>query len=202
MARRLLCYALGGGLGHVTRTRAVLEATGWDGDAVLLAAPDALPAAGGLELLAPDYDDAADPAALGRWVARAIAEQAPDALLVDAFPGGVLGELCGLRALAGLELHHTARLLRWGVYARRCELPLPHYDAIAVVEPLHPGHARALAAGSGAVAPLELPAPAPAPPGRRRPARRGSSCTRARRARCGRWPAWPRSGAAMRRCTS
>ena len=65
MARRVLCYALGGGLGHVTRTRAVLEAAGWDGEAVLLAAPDAAAAAGGLELLSPGYDDAADPAALG-----------------------------------------------------------------------------------------------------------------------------------------
>ena len=121
----------------------MLEAVGWDGEAVLLAAPDAAPAAGGLELLSPDYDDAADPAALGRWVARAIAGRAPDVLLVDAFPGGVLGELCGLAALDGLERHHTARLLRWGVYARRCERPLPRYDAVAVVEPLHPGHARA-----------------------------------------------------------
>ena len=163
MARRALCYALGGGLGHVTRTRAVLEATGWDGEAVLLAAPDAAPAAGGLELLSPAYDDAADPAALGRWVARTIAERAPDVLLVDAFPGGVLGELCGLAALDGVECHHTARLLRWGVYARRCERPLPRYAAVAVVEPLHPGHARALAGLSGNVAPLALPPPPPAP---------------------------------------
>jgi hypothetical protein len=153
----------------VTRTRAVLATTGWDGEAVLLAAPDAAPAAGGLELLSPAYDDAADPVALGRWVARAIAERAPDVLLVDAFPGGVLGELCGLAALDGLERRHTARLLRWGVYARRCERPLPRYDAVAVVEPLHPGHARALAGLSGNVAPLALPAPAaagpPPPPG-------------------------------------
>ena len=118
-------------------------------------------------------------------MARAIAERAPDALLVDAFPGGVLGELCGLGALAGLELHHTARLLRWGVYARRCEGPLPRYDAAAVVEPLHPGHARALGAICGNVAPLALPAPA-ASPGRPRRAPRGSSCTRGPRARCGR----------------
>ena len=97
--------------------------------------PTRPPPAGGLELLSPAYDDAADPAALGRWVARAIAEREPDALLVDAFPGGVLGEPRGLGALAGLELHHTARLLRWGVYARRCEGPLPPYDAAAVVEP-------------------------------------------------------------------
>src|SRR5918999_1811544 len=133
MARRLLAYALGGGLGPVTRTRAGLAATGWDGEVTLLAAPEAARVAGGLELLSPGYDDAADPAALGRWVARAIAERTPDVVLVDALPGGVLGELCGLAALRGVALRHTARLLRWGVYARRCERQLPRYEAVHVV---------------------------------------------------------------------
>ena len=168
MATRLLCHALGGGLGPVTRTRAVLDATAFDGAVALLAAPDAAPAAGGLELRSPGPDDAADPPALARWIARAIADWEPDALLVDALPGGVMGELCGLAALDGLELRHTARLLRWGVYARRLAGPLPRYDAVGVVEPLHPGHARALAACAGSVAPLALPDPPPAaapPPG-------------------------------------
>jgi hypothetical protein len=141
----------------------VLAATGWDGEIAVLAAPGAERAAGGLELLVPGFDDAADPAALGAWVARKAAEWEADALLVDAFPGGVLGELCGLRALDGLELLHTARLLRWGVYARRCEGPLPRYAAVHVVEPLHPGHERVLAGLTDALAPLTLPAP-PAPP--------------------------------------
>ena len=44
----------------------MLAALGWDGDAVaVLAAPGAERAAGGLELLVPGFDDAADPAALG-----------------------------------------------------------------------------------------------------------------------------------------
>ena len=161
MARRLLGYALGGGLGPLTRTRAVLAALGWDGEVAVLAAPGSEPAGNGLELLVPGFDDAADPAALGAWVARAIAEREPDALLVDAFPGGVLGELCGLAALDGLERIHVARLLRWGVYARRCDGgPLPRYDAIHAVEPLHPGHERVLAGLADAVAPLALPVPA------------------------------------------
>ncbi len=78
-----------------------------------------------------------------------------------------MGELCGLAALDGLELRHTARLLRWASYARRIEGTLPHFDAVHVVEPLHRGHERALAALGDEVAPLALPDPAPAgpPPG-------------------------------------
>ena len=94
---------MGGGFGPVLRTRAVLAAMGWDRDAVaVLAAPGAERVAGDLELIAPSWDDAADPAALGRWVARVVAEREADALLVDALPGGVMGELCGLGALDGL----------------------------------------------------------------------------------------------------
>jgi hypothetical protein len=137
----------------------VLAALGWERDVAVLAAPGAEAAAGGLELLVPGFDDAADPVALGAWVGRAIAEREPDVLLVDAFPGGVLGELCGLAALDGLELRHTARLLRWGAYARRCAARLPRYAAVDVVEPLHPGHARVLAGLADAVAPLALPEP-------------------------------------------
>ena len=124
-----------------------------------LVAPGGERAGEGLELFSPGFDDAADPAALGAWVARRIAEWEPDALLVDAFPGGVLGELCGLEALEAVELRHVARLLRWGVYARRCGGPLPRYEAVHVVEPLHPAHERALAQLSAAVAPLALPLP-------------------------------------------
>jgi hypothetical protein len=137
----------------------VLAALGWEGEVAVLAAPGAEPAGGGLELLVPGFDDAADPVALGAWVARAIAEWEPDALLVDAFPGGVVGELCGMPALDGLELWHVARLLRWGVYARRCEAPLPRYHAVHMVEPLHPAHERVLAGLTDALAPLALPAP-------------------------------------------
>ena len=192
----------GAASGRVTRTRAVLEATGFDGAVALLAAPAAAPLgrrAGAA--LTPAYDDAADPPALARWIARQIADCEADALLVDALPGGVMGELCGLAALDGLELRHTARLLRWAAYARRLEGPLPRYDAAHVVEPLHPGHERALAGLAGAVS-RRSSCPRRRPPARR-PGRapRGSSSTPARRARCARSPGSPTSAAAGRRCT-
>lgn len=156
---RTLCYALGGGLGPITRTRAVLAATGTADGAVLLAAPP--PGAGppGADVRTPSAEAASDAAALGRWVAAQIADVRPDALLVDALPGGILGELCGLPALRGLVLRHTARLLRWPVYARRLAGPLPRFDAVAVVERLHRGHERALRPHAGALEPLALPVP-------------------------------------------
>jgi hypothetical protein len=137
----------------------VLAATGAAAGAVLLAAP---PPDGGPppdDIRTPPAEAASDRAALGRWVAAQIADVRPDALLVDALPGGILGELCGLPALRGLVLRHTARLLRWPAYARRLDGPLPRFDAVAVVERLHPGHERALRTHAGAVEPLALPVP-------------------------------------------
>jgi hypothetical protein len=152
----------------VTRTRAVLAATGLAGDAVLLAAPlPGGPAA--VDVRTPPAEAAGDRVALGRWVAAQIADVRPDVVLVDAFPGGILGELCGLAALRGPVLRHTARLLRWPAYARRLEGGLPRFDDVATVEPLHPGHERALRPHAGALEPLALPvpdyAPEPPPPG-------------------------------------
>ena len=187
MATRLLCHALGGGLGPVTRTRAVLEASGFDGAVALLAAPGAAAVAGGLELRSPGYDDAADPPALARWMRapdrrlggrRAARRRAPRRR-----DGRVVRARRARRARAAP--HRAAAAL--GRYARRLEGPLPRYDAAHVVEPLHPGHERALAGLAGAVAPLDLPAPPPRRPaaraGRsvaRRPHRPGARGARAR----------------------
>ena len=107
----------------------------------------------------------------------------PDELLVDAFPGGILGELCGIE-LPPARL--IARALRWDAYARRLDGPLPEYDVVHALEPL--GYDP-----PGPVESLSLPHAAP---GRaaarraahaRRPRRPGgtssSSCSRTRAGR-------------------
>jgi hypothetical protein len=63
-------------------------------------------------------------------------------ILVDTFPGGILGELCGLTLPRATLI---ARRLRWDVYEQRLDGPLPHYDVTYEVEPLGVGE------------PLELP---------------------------------------------
>jgi hypothetical protein len=82
-------------------------------------------------------------------------------IYVDAFPAGVLGELCGLTG--HLRAHHVARRLRWGVYARRLRGALPRFERTYVLEPLEPAHSAALTATSVEVETLELASPA-APP--------------------------------------
>lgn len=73
---------------------------------------------------------------------------------MDAFPGGILGELCGIE-LPPARL--VARGLRWDNYASRLDGPLPRYAAVHVLEPLPYDP-------PGPVEPLTLPHAAPGAP--------------------------------------
>jgi predicted glycosyltransferase len=131
----ILYYALGGGLGHLTRARKVLEAL--RRDAVILTAS---PFGGDRRVTGP-HRALKVPRRLGhdreafrRWLAPLLREA--DELIVDTFPGGILGELCGLE-LPPATL--VARRLRWDVYEQRLDGPLPRYDVTYEVEPLGVG---------------------------------------------------------------
>ena len=113
-----------------------------------------------LDVRTPPAEAASDTRALARrWVAAQLADVRPDVVLVDAFPGGILGGVCELAALRGPVLRHTARLLalaRLRAAARR---------RAAAVRRRHGGGAaprrpRARAAPArGVLEPLALPVP-------------------------------------------
>jgi hypothetical protein len=159
----ILYYAIGGGLGHLVRARAVLQTLGIAARAALLtASPFAADprVVGDLPVVrVPDALDG-DRAALRRWIADLVAGVRPERLVVDAVPAGVLGELEGD---LGVPVDHVARLLRWPRYARRLDRPLPRIETTFVVEPLHDDHLAAVRAASAQVVALSLVDP-PAPP--------------------------------------
>jgi hypothetical protein len=155
----VLYYALGGGLGHLTRARQVLEALGWvPGATVLTASPYALDArvTGGLPVIhVPDR--------LGRsraefrfWLEGLLEAARPSRLIVDSFPGGILGELCGMALPPAI---HVGRRLRWRAYAQRLHAPLPPFEVGYLLEPLGEAHEHALVGASRSVEPIELPVP-------------------------------------------
>jgi hypothetical protein len=115
-----LYYALGGGLGHLTRARQY--------DATILAASQ--------------FAD--DPrVTAGRRVVRvakpeevrpAIDALAPDRLIVDTFPAGLFGELGSLR------IDYVARYLRWQKYLDSVPAIEVQIDDAYVLEDLDPEH--------------------------------------------------------------
>jgi hypothetical protein len=151
----IVCYAAGGGLGHLTRVRAFLHTMRPGREAVILTASP----------------HAADPRVIGphRTVCvppdgflAAIAGLAPDELIVDAFPGGRYGELTASSVPASVgTVTHLARLLQWTRYRAVATGPLPRYDHTWLLEPLAAEHHADLVAVSATMAPIDLVDPDP-----------------------------------------
>lgn len=157
----IVCYANGGGLGHLTRIRAYLHTMARDEPVTILTgspfAADPRVTGGHPVRSAPG---GLDRDGLSRWIAAALAELAPAELVVDAFPAGLSGELTELPA--GTRVVHLARLLRWDVYAELLPPDPPRFAQTYLVEPVSAEHEAYLHSVSGAVTPLELVEP-PAP---------------------------------------
>lgn len=164
----LLYYAMGGGLGHLTRARAFLHTTGLGSEAVLFTSSgfaDDPRVTGGLRVVRVPAELDGDRAGLRALLERTIADLDASLFVVDAFPAGLLGELAEWKPPAGVALWHVARLLRWERYTADASPLLPRYATTWVVEELHDEHRRALEAASGEVRPLDLVDPPSPPPG-------------------------------------
>ena len=153
----VVLYALGAGLGHLTRARRVVTALGLDEGAVLLTASRFARdprVTGATPVIEVPWQLGRDRAGFQRWLAATLADLDPAELIVDSFPGGILGELCGLE-LPPARL--VARHLRWPAYRRRLPGPLPRYETAYVIEPLAAPHWDALGSIAQRLQPLMLP---------------------------------------------
>lgn len=148
----ILYYAVGGGLGHLTRARRVLEQLGLAHDAAIVTAtPDARVTGGIPAIEVPAHLDRS-PEACRRWMDDLVRDARPERLIVDVFPGGIQGELCGL----DVPMDYVARLLRWDEYRRAVPAELPRFRTTYVVEELTPAHAAFVREHSAEVVTLEF----------------------------------------------
>ena len=155
----IVCYAQGGGLGHLTRIRAYLHTVHADEPATVLTSS---PFAADPRVLGPHrlLSPPAGAAPVG-WLAATLRDLAPRTFVVDAFPAGIDGELTAELVPPGTRTVHLARLLRWDAYRRVLPTVPVRYDRTWTVEELTTDHAAHLAAVSGTVAPLRLTEPQP-----------------------------------------
>ncbi|MBT2226630.1 hypothetical protein [Nonomuraea sp. NEAU-A123] len=144
----IVCYARGGGLGHLTRVGAYLHTVHPGAAATVLT------------------EWPGDPAALSR----------ADEIVVDAFPAGLDGELDAAGVPPGARVVHLARLLRWDAYRPLIpDRPL-RFAHTWLAEPVSGPHLAYLRSvsdridplslrdppGPSATAPEDLPGPLPA----------------------------------------
>jgi hypothetical protein len=163
----VLYYAMGGGLGHLVRARAVLHSLGLEEHAAILTAS---PYARDRRVVGhiPTHIAPFGPHDLGSfkpWLARTLRQLAPDEMFIDTFPGGLVGELAGLAEIAHSRLTYVGRLLKSTAYfelypnARAMRFAQAH-----LVEPLNAVHeADVRRMVEGELASLELRDPEPTP---------------------------------------
>ena len=159
----ILCYALGGGLGHLTRTRAALYTLGIDERTALVMSPMAMArdrrvVGDACPIIAP-LEQERYRNGLGAWVEKMVKEIGPTRLLLDAFPSGILGELHDTSLLHDLSIIHLARRLRWSVYAPMLKGKGLRFDQVYRLEELEPEHERYLRDHAGTIDDLALADP-------------------------------------------
>lgn len=163
----ILYYAVGGGFGHLTRGRRVLELLGFDKrSALVTASPYArdVRVTGGIPVIeVPQHLERA-PSQHRAWLRELIRERQPERLIADAFPAGIQGELSGLP----IAMDHVARILRLDEYRRAVPEEMPRFETTWIVEELEPDHEAFVRAQSQQVTALDL-TPAPSAPVAREP---------------------------------
>lgn len=130
-------YAIGGGLGHLTRGRRVLDALGIDAVFVTSSpyADDARVTGGRVVVRVPAHLER-DVDAHREW----LREQRFERLIVDTFPCGIQGELSGL----DVPMDLVARRVRWEAYRKAVPFALPEFGWVVWVEELEDGEVAAL----------------------------------------------------------
>ncbi len=135
---KILYYCMGGGLGHITRFLAFCHTRNIR--PVLLTAVDIeklcqieIPAE---KIIVMPWELAENRLAFTDWVHQQITNEKPDKLIVDSFPGGIMGELCGFDYLKGVACEYIVRILKLDVYCRRLRSELPVFSRFWQVEKL------------------------------------------------------------------
>jgi hypothetical protein len=141
----ILYYAIGGGLGHLTRARAVVHTLGIKERVVLVtASPFALDSrvASDFDVVSVPNVFATDLASYKSWLGDLVERLSPSEIYLDTFPAGIVGEFCDFSFPRNLAVHYVGRLLRWTQYAKViCGVP-PEFEISYVAEELCEEHTR------------------------------------------------------------
>lgn len=138
----MLYYCLGGGYGHLTRFLAFCHTFSLNPELITASADliEKFPLPTEVKVHVPDEQAIADQESFSIWLEKLIVDRKPPLFFIDAFPGGILGELCNIKILEQVECVYLARLLKWQEYLRRISGTFPKFSKILRLEELSPEH--------------------------------------------------------------
>ncbi len=156
----ILYYAMGGGLGHLTRFRAVCKTLGFDEKICLVTSSpncknnDIIPSE--VQTIIPPFYAANSREDMGGWLSEVIAQIKPSKIFLDAFPAGILGEFCHTQIADDIEFFNLARILKWDVYKSRLGKIDYRFKKVFVLEELSEDHRLFLSQNSDEVEEIKL----------------------------------------------
>jgi hypothetical protein len=156
----ILYYALGGGLGHITRALAVSHTLRVREKVVIISSmnPSALEfIPDKIQLVQPPAYTHQDSNKLIAYIQHLIEEYRPSEFIIDSFPLGVYGELKNI-VYTGIRTY-LARLLKWDRYTKVSGNQFFIFNQTFILEPLHDDHRFIIDRISETLSPLELSDP-------------------------------------------
>jgi hypothetical protein len=137
----ILYYALGGGLGHVTRALAALHTLEIREKAVVLCSagiPGLELADNNIHFVIPPNFSFREKDKLHAFIQQLIDETRPREFIVDSFPLGIYGELSNI--VFKNSRSYVARILRWDRYTKLVGENFYAFDQTFLLENLHENH--------------------------------------------------------------
>lgn len=164
----ILYYALGGGVGQVTRALAVLHTLNIRDNVLIVTAVDSTfvkTVPDTVQFDNPPATVCGDARKLSAYLQHLINKLQPFEIIVDSYPLGAWGELKNITYCGPIT--YLARLVKWSCYTRKAGNQFFIYTRTFVLEPLHEEHQFIVDRISETVLPLELndpPLRKPLPP--------------------------------------
>lgn len=150
----IIYYAMGAGLGHISRALTILKTLNQPEPVILLTnsqyliettetdqhdhglQPIIQSAFGDIAVKKPDAEIFSQRNKLRDWLQCLLQEMQPDQFFIDTFPAGIKGEIdFPLPA----QSHYIARILKWEAYGHLVT-QLPYFQSCHILERLHDAH--------------------------------------------------------------
>ncbi|MEM7659595.1 MAG: hypothetical protein AAF399_26000 [Bacteroidota bacterium] len=150
-----LYYAMGEGLGSLTRASAVKHSLGLEELRIVTAEAVASKVFHSQELLKVPPTQL-DPRSYQKWLEKRLKRYEFDAVYLDTFPAGLMGELNAWLPQWEDKLHYVARAMNMEAYASRLPETFPRLASTLILEELPPAQLAFIQAHSDEIRHLEL----------------------------------------------
>lgn len=138
-----LYYAMGGGLGHLTRARAFLENYDLENESLILTSSpfsNDKRVIGNFPVINVEKSFENDRAGFQKYLQYIVADFKIKRLFVDSFPFGIINEFVDFQFPENVEINYIARHLKWKNYANFTINKLPTFHQTYILEPLDTKH--------------------------------------------------------------